>query len=242
MTFKKSVAVRVTPELSVPRTVSRAGPGEAAALIDRVKVPGVPAVRFPGLTENPAGRFGKSMNTVPVKPVPATICTVIGSVLFCVTGAGVLAVVAGSTLSAKSGWSTSIALALAVTAPEVSRPVMVKVNGAEPVTPVGAAVGANTVKFTVDIALGEGFGENCTVTDWFPTWPCPVKLSEPMKPPIGATVKEPLTEPPMGRSVLKSCKLTIWKDGAAIVPKAKIHEPTFRPLVLPPLGQLTTAA
>src|SRR5260370_25793685 len=147
MTFKKSVAVRVTHELSVPRTVSRAGPGEAAVIIDRVKVRGVPAVRFPGLTENAAGRFGKSMNTVPVKPVPATICTVIGSVLFCVTGAGVLAVVAGSALSAKSGCSTSVALALAVTAPEVSRPRMVNVNGAGPGTPGGPAAGATTVKF-----------------------------------------------------------------------------------------------
>ncbi len=125
-------------------------------------------------------------------------------------------------------------------APDVSCPPIDNVKGAGPLMPAGATVGANTVKLTVDVAL-EGFGENCTVTDWFPTWPWPVKLSEPVKPPIGATVKEPLTDPPMGRSVLNSCRFTIWKDGEAIVPKANTQEPTFTPVVLPPLGQLTTA-
>src|SRR5258707_1099702 len=104
MTFKRSEAVRMTPELNVPRTVIRAGPGTAAALIDKGNEPEVPAARFPGLAENPAGRFGKSMNTVPVNPVPARICTVTGSVLFCVTGAGELELVTGVTLRLKSGW------------------------------------------------------------------------------------------------------------------------------------------
>src|SRR6266849_1291060 len=103
ITFRKSVAVRVMRKLEVPRTVIRAGPGTAAALIEREKEPGVPAVKLPELTENPAGRFGKSMTTVPVNPVPATICTVTGSVLFCVTGAGELEVVTGVTLMLKSG-------------------------------------------------------------------------------------------------------------------------------------------
>src|SRR5713101_1403710 len=103
ITFKKSVAVRMVPELVVPRTVISAGPGNAAALIDKGKEPGVPAAKLPGFAENPAGRFGKSMNTVPANPVPATTCTVTGSVLFCVTGAGELEVVVGVTLRLKSG-------------------------------------------------------------------------------------------------------------------------------------------
>jgi hypothetical protein len=103
VTFKKSEAVRMTPKLEVPRTVINAGPGEAAALIVIGKDPCDPAAKLPEFAENPAGRFGKSMNTVPVNPVPATICTVTGSLLFCVTAAGELEVVIGVTLMLKSG-------------------------------------------------------------------------------------------------------------------------------------------
>ena len=110
------------------------------------------------------------MNTVPAKPVLDTICTVSGRVLLCVTGAGALAVVAGCTLSEKSGWSTSVALAVAVTVPEVSRAMMTKVKGVGPLKPEGAVVGANTVKLTVAVGP-EGFGWNWIVTDWLPIWP-----------------------------------------------------------------------
>src|SRR6266851_3059142 len=87
VTFKKSEAVRMTSKLEVPRTVINAGPGEAAALTVIGKDPCDPAAKLPEFAENPAGRFGKSMNTVPVNPVPATICTVTGS-LQIVAGTG----------------------------------------------------------------------------------------------------------------------------------------------------------
>jgi hypothetical protein len=103
VTFTNSEAVRMTPKLEVPRTVINAGPGEAAELTVIGKGPCDPAVKLPGFAENPAGRFGKSMNTVPVNPVPATTCTVTGSVLFCATAAGELEVVIGVTLILKSG-------------------------------------------------------------------------------------------------------------------------------------------
>src|SRR5437870_9928231 len=78
------------------------------------KEPGVPAATFPDVAWKPNGKFGKSMNTVPAKPVLGTTCTVRGSVMLCVTGAGALLVVAGFRLSEKSGCKTSAALTVAV--------------------------------------------------------------------------------------------------------------------------------
>jgi len=97
------------------------GTREAAALIAIGKDPCAPAVTLPGLAENPAGRFGKSMNTVPVNPVPATTCTVTGSVLFCITGAGELEVVTGRHAEIEIRLKDERCVAVAVMAPEVSR-------------------------------------------------------------------------------------------------------------------------
>jgi hypothetical protein len=42
-------------------------------------------------------------------------------------------------------------------------------------------------------------------------------------------------------SVPNNCKLTIWNEGEMLEPIASKHEPTFIPVVLPPLGQFTVA-
>src|SRR5205807_9046889 len=94
ITLTKSVAVFTRPVPKVPRTVRSAGPGTAAGLTCTGKEPVAPAATFPGVAWKPAGRFGKSMNTVPAKPGPGITCTVRGRVLLCVTGAGALLVVA----------------------------------------------------------------------------------------------------------------------------------------------------
>src|SRR2546425_571645 len=240
ITFTKRVAVFTKPVPKVPRTVSSAGPGTAARVMCTGKEPVAPAATFPGVAWKPAGRFGKSMNTVPAKPVLGTTCTVRGSVMLCVTGAGALLVVAGFRLNEKSGCKTSAALTVAVMLPELSWPVMTSVKGCAPLKTVGAVVGANTVKLIVPVGP-EGFGVNWTSTDCLPILPWPVKLMEPLKPPMGTTSNVPLTEPPKVKSVLKSWRLTIWKEGAVAEPKAKMHDPTFTPFVAAPAGQLAAA-
>src|SRR2546426_1337 len=77
ITLTKRVAVFTKPVPKVPRTVSSAGPGTAARVMCTGKEPVAPAATFPGVAWKPAGRFGKSMNTVPAKPpVGTTTCTV----------------------------------------------------------------------------------------------------------------------------------------------------------------------
>src|SRR5262249_6099521 len=98
----------------------RAGPGAAAALIAKGNVACPPTETLPALALKPAGRFGKSISTVPLNGALGTICTVTGSVLFCVTGCGDAKVVAGVRAMLKSGCSVSVALAVAVVRPVLS--------------------------------------------------------------------------------------------------------------------------
>src|SRR2546425_208935 len=63
-TSTKTVAVLTTvPE--VPRTVNWVRPPRAVAATCTGKEPVAPAATFPGVAWKPAGKFGKSMNTVP---------------------------------------------------------------------------------------------------------------------------------------------------------------------------------
>src|SRR5437899_1821414 len=151
ITSTKRVAVFTRPVPKVRRTVSTAGPGTAAGVTRTGKEPAAPAATFPDVAWKPAGKFGKSMNTVPAKPVPGTTCTVRGRVLLCITGAGALLLVGGLRLSVKSASRTSATLAVAVMLPELSRPVMTSLKGCAPLKPAGAVVGANTVKLTVPL-------------------------------------------------------------------------------------------
>src|SRR5712692_10278218 len=191
ITLTKRVAVFTRPVPKVPRTVRSAGPGTAAGVTRTGKEPVALAATFPGVARKPAGRFGKSMNTVPAKPGPGTTCTVRGRVLLCVTGAGALLVVVGLRLSEKSGCKTSTALTVAVMLPELSWPVMTSVKGRAPLKSV-AVVGANTVKLIVPVGP-EGFGVNWTSMDWLPILPWPVNVIDPLNPPMGTTANVPLT-------------------------------------------------
>src|SRR5437899_7695969 len=162
ITSTKRVAVFTRPVPKVPRTVSSAGPGTAAGVMRTGKEPGVPAATFPDVAWKPNGKFGKSMNTVPAKPVLGTTCTVRGSVMLCVTGAGALLVVAGFRLNEKSGCKASNALTVAVMLPELSWPVMIKMNGSARLKS-GGGVRRATVKLTVPLRP-EGPGGNGTLT------------------------------------------------------------------------------
>src|SRR5215470_14030119 len=117
---------------------------------------------FPALAVNPGGMFGKSMSTVPVNPAAATICTVTGRVLFCVTGWGAVDVVAGVTTKLKSGWIDRFTLVVTVASPVLSRPVITSVKGVAPPLPVGGASGPKTVKLTLPEGP-DGFGVNVAV-------------------------------------------------------------------------------
>src|SRR3989442_1495414 len=202
ITSTKRVAVFTRPAPRVPRTVSSAGPGTAAGVMRTGKEPVALAATLPGVAWKPAGRFGKSMNTVPAKPVPGTTCTVRGSVMLCATGAGALLLVVGLRLSEKSGCKTSAAFTVPLMLPELSGPVMTSVKGRAPLKSV-AVVGANTVKLIVPVGP-EGFGVNWTSMDWLPILPWPVNVIDPLNPPMGTTANVPLTEPPKRRSVLNS--------------------------------------
>src|SRR5215470_8415508 len=196
---------------------------------------------FPALAVNPGGMFGKSMSAAPVNPAAATICTVTGRVLFCVTGCGAVDVVAGVSTRLKSGCKERLTLLVTVVSPVVSRPVITRVKGVAPVAPAGGASGPNTVKLT--LADGpDGFGVKVAVIGWFPACPCAVKLMDPVKPPTGTTVNDPVIDPPTASSVLDREMLVIWKDGVVGEPRANTQEPTLTPEVLSPPGQLTTAA
>src|SRR3989442_954044 len=203
VTCTKTVTVCTEPGPNVPRTVNWLGPAETVESTCTGKEPGSPTVTLPGVAWKPNGKFGKSMNTVPAKPVLGTTCTVRGSVMLCVTGAGALLVVAGFRLSEKSGCKTRAALTVAVMLPELSWPVMTSVKGCAPLKTVGAVVGANTVKLIVPVGP-EGFGVNWTSMDWLPILPWPVNVIDPLNPPMGTTANVPLTEPPKRRSVLNS--------------------------------------
>jgi len=66
ITFKKSVAVLIAPELSVPRTVYQCGTRRSCRADSDRKGPLRTSCHVAWIGREPAGRFGKSMNTVPV--------------------------------------------------------------------------------------------------------------------------------------------------------------------------------
>src|SRR2546425_1003581 len=68
VTSTKTVAVFTKPGADVPRTLNWVGPKGTVAATCTGKEPAALAATVPGVAWKPAGRLGKSMDTVPVKP------------------------------------------------------------------------------------------------------------------------------------------------------------------------------